>query len=249
MKLHNKKRLFKLIFSIKEKNIGIVRKLKSKIFYNLTFNYLRNNFQLINKLMYIKNLSLSNVLINNSYKFYDYKIYNDLFILNYINTFLNDPSKLTFLLNKNQKPLTFISIIKSLIFSNNSFIKLIKTHKLLIKNNIYTLFFVLFYYFNINNDSYNLFLKFNKKKNKNYFFNLKTKLLNNITIKQKFLFFFKNIIMFFYKFSLIKKNKKKMLNLLLNEPKKEIIKYKFIDFLKKKKINKFNSFLKKKKKF
>lgn len=235
-----KKQLFKLIFNIKEKNIGLINKFKSKIFYNLTFNYIKNNFQLINKLIIIKKLSLSNLLINNSYKFYDFKIYNDLFILNYIAMHLNDPLKSTFVLNKNQKPLTIISIIKKLIFSNNSFIRLIKTNKTFLKQNIYSLFFVLFYYFNINNESYNLFLKFNKKKNKKNIFNLKKSLLISPNIRNKFLFFFKNIIMFFYKFSLVKKNKKKMLKFLLNKKDKKKLQLKIINYLNKKNKKKLN---------
>ena len=46
-----KKTKLKLFLKIKEKNIIYCKKLTSKIFYNLTYIYIKNNFLLINKLI------------------------------------------------------------------------------------------------------------------------------------------------------------------------------------------------------
>jgi hypothetical protein len=237
--LLKKKKKIKLLLNIKQKNIISCKKLISKIFYNLTYIYIKNNFSLINKLLSFK--ILANVLKINHYKFVDNEIYNDLFILKYLTENLIDKSKTTININKNKKSLTINTILKKFLFSNISSFRFLKDEKKFLKNNIYNLYFFLFYYYIKNNSYYNLFLKTNqlKKKKKLITFNIFLKK----NLKQSFKFFFKNIIMFLYKFSLIKNKKQKLLKLLKKSKEKK--KYKFFFYKKKYKFH----FLKKKNKF
>ena len=228
--LHKKK--CKLFLKIKEKNIIRCKKLTSKIFYNLTYIYIKNNFLLINKL--IQYNSFSKILQKKFYFYNDLNVSNDLFILNYLDYNFNNKSKTTININKAKKPLSIISILKKIIFSNNSFFRLLKNEKSFIKTNIYNIFFFLFYYYMINSLSYISFLKFNNIKKKNSFFTLNLFLKKNL--KKSFKFFFKNIIMFLYKFSLIKHKKKKFFKILKKNKKIIYKKYNLIYKNRKKKL-------------
>jgi hypothetical protein len=135
-------------------------------------------------------------------------IYNDLFILNYLDHNFNNKAKTTININKTKKPLSIISVLKKIIFSNKFFFRLLKTEKSFLKINIYNVYFFLFYYYMINSLSYISFLKFNNIKKNKSIFTLNLFLKKNL--KKSFKFFFKNIIMFLYKFSLIKHKKKKI---------------------------------------
>ena len=225
--LLKKKKKLKLLLNIKQKNIINCKKLISKIFYNLTYIYIKNNFSLINKLLNFK--SLANILLKNHYKFVDNEIYNDLFILKYLNENLIDKDKTNININKNKKSITINTILKKFLFSNSFHFRFLKDEKKFLKTNIYNLFFFLFYYYMKNNSYYSLFLKTNQlqKKKKLITFNIFLKK----NLKQSFKFFFKNIIMFLYKFSLIKNKKQKLLKLLKKSKNK--LRYKFI-FSKKK---------------
>ena len=86
-----KKKKLKLYLKIKEKNLIYCQKLKSKIFYNLTYIYIKNNFLLINKL--IQYNTISNIIFKNAYILNDLNVYNDLFILNYIDGNFNNKAK------------------------------------------------------------------------------------------------------------------------------------------------------------
>jgi hypothetical protein len=208
LKLLQKKKI-KLFLKIKEKNIILCTKLTSKIFYNLTYIYIKNNFLLINKLL--KYNTFSNIITKNSYILNDLNVYNDLFILNYLDNNFNNKAKTMININKTKKPLSIILILKKIIFSNKSFFRLLKNEKNFLKLNIYNIYFFLFYYYMINSLSYISFLKFNNLKKKQSIFTLNIFLKKNL--KKSFKFFFKNIIMFLYKFSLIKHKKKKFFNL------------------------------------
>jgi hypothetical protein len=227
----------KLFLKVKAKNHIRSKKLISKIFYNLTYAYIKNNFSLINKL--IKFSSFSNVLLMNHYNLIDNIMYNDLFILNYLDNNLNNKMKTMININKNKKPLSIITILKRIIFSNKKFFRLIKNEKSFLKINIYNIYFFLFYYYMTNSLHYVSFLKFNNLKKKNSLFTLNIFLKKNL--KRSFKFFFKNIIMFLYKFSLIKTKKKKLFKTLLRKQKRihKIINYKNIYYFKKKKIRFF----------
>ena len=161
----NKKKL-KLLLNIKKKNIISCKKLISKIFYNLTYIYIKNNFSLINKL--IKFNSLANILLKNHYKFVDNEIYNDLFILKYLTINLSDKINI----NKNKKQDVINIILKKFLFSHISIFRFLKDEKKNLKNNIYNLYFFLFYYYIKNNSYYNLFLKTNQLKKKKNMINL-----------------------------------------------------------------------------
>src|SRR3990167_3518905 len=109
-------------------------------------------------------------------------------------------------INKTKKPLSIILILKKIIFSNKNFIRLLKTEKSFLKLNIYNIYFFLFYFYMINSLSYISFVKFNNLKLKKSLFTLNLFLKKDL--KKSFKFFFKNIIIFLYKFSLIKYVKK-----------------------------------------
>lgn len=200
----------KLTLRIKLKNHINSKKLISKIFYNLNYGYIKNNFSLINKL--IKFSSFSNILLMNHYNFMDNIMYNDLFILNYLDNNLNNKMKTMITINKNKKPLSIINVLKRIIFSNKKFFRLIKNEKSFLKLNIYNIYFFLFYYYMINSLQYVSFLKLNNLKRKKSLFTLN--IFSKKKLKQSFKFFFKNIILFLYKFSLIKNKKKKIFNIL-----------------------------------
>jgi len=217
--LKNKK--FKLFLKIKEKNVIRCKKLTSKIFYNLTYIYIKNNFLLINKL--IQYNTFSNIILKNSYTLNDLNLYNDLFILNYLDNNVNNKTKIMININKTKKPLSIITILKKIIFSNKNYFRLIKNEKKFLKINIYNIYFFLFYYYMINSLSYISFLKFNNLKKKKSIFTLNLFLKKNL--KKSFKFFFKNIIMFLYKFSLIKHKKKKFFTLFTKRPKTIYKKY------------------------
>jgi hypothetical protein len=216
-----KKTKLKLFLKIKEKNIIYCKKLTSKIFYNLTYIYIKNNFLLINKL--IQYNTISNILLKNAYILNESNIYNDLFILNYLDSNLNNKAKTMIHVYKTKKPLSIILILKKIIFSTKTFFRLLKNEKAFLKLNIYNIYFFLFYYYMINSSSYNSFLKFNNLKMKKSLFTLNIFLKKNL--KQSFKFFFKNIIMFLYKFSLVKHKKKKFFTLLRKNNKKIYKKY------------------------
>src|SRR3990167_766313 len=96
--LQNKK--IKLFLKIKEKNVIHCKKLTSKIFYNLTYIYIKNNFLLINKL--IQYNTFSNIISKKPYILNDLNIYNDSFILknNLIFLFCNNFNRrIYFILN------------------------------------------------------------------------------------------------------------------------------------------------------
>jgi hypothetical protein len=205
-----KKTKLKLFLKIKEKNIIYCKKLTSKIFYNLTYIYIKNNFLLINKL--IQYNTISKIIFKNAYILNDLNIYNDLFILNYLDSNINNKAKTMIQVYKTKKPLSIILILKKILFSTKSFFRLLKNEKAFLKINIYNIFFILFYYYITNSLSYTSFLKFNNLKKKKSLFTLNIFLKKNL--KQSFKFFFKNIIMFLYKFSLIKHKKKKFFTLL-----------------------------------
>jgi hypothetical protein len=229
LKLLQKKK-FKLFLKIKEKNVIRCKKLTSKIFYNLTYIYIKNNFLLINKLL--KYNSFSNVISKNSYILNDLNISNDLFIINYLDNSFNNQAKTMININKTKKPLPVILILKKILFSNKNFFRLLKNEKNFLKINIYNIYFFLFYYYMINSLSYISFLKFNNLKKKKNFFTLNLFLKKNL--KKSFKFFFKNIIMFLYKFSLIKHKKKKFFTLFTKRPKTLFKKFHLI-FLNRKK--------------
>jgi hypothetical protein len=214
-----KKTKLKLFLKIKEKNIIHCKKLTSKIFYNLTYIYIKNNFLLINKL--IQYNTISKIIFKNAYILNDLNIYNDLFILNYLNSNFNNKAKTMIQVYKTKKPLSIILLLKKIIFSTKSFFRLLKNEKAFLKLNIYNIYFFLFYYYMINSSSYNSFLKFNNLKKNKSLFTLNIFLKKNL--KQSFKFFFKNIIMFIYKFSLIKHKKKKFFTL-FKKTKKRIFK-------------------------
>src|SRR3990167_7088962 len=134
-------------------------------------------------------------------------------------------------INKTKKPLSIILILKKIIFSNKNFIRLLKTEKSFLKLNIYNIYFFLFYFYMINSLSYISFVKFNNLKLKKSLFTLNLFLKKDL--KKSFKFFFKNIIMFLYKFSVIKHKKRKFFTLFTNKTKK--IYNKFKKALKKKK--------------
>ena len=201
-----KKKKIKLFLKIKNKNIIHCKKLTSKIFYNLTYIYIKNNFLLINKL--IKYNTFSNITLKKHYILNDLHVYNDLFILNYLDNNLNNKAKTMININKTKKPLSIILILKKIIFSNKKFFRLLKNEKNFLKINIYNIYFFLFYYYMVNSLSYITFSKLNKLKTNKSIFTLNLFLKKNL--KRSFKFFFKNIIMFFYKFSLIKNKKKKI---------------------------------------
>ena len=77
-----KKKKIKIFLKIKGKNIINCKKLTSKIFYNLTYIYIKTNFLLINKL--IKYNSFCKNIFKTNYNLLDSTIYNDSFILNYL---------------------------------------------------------------------------------------------------------------------------------------------------------------------
>ena len=212
--LKNKK--IKLFLKIKEKNIICSKKLTSKIFYNLTYMYIKNNFLLINKL--IKYNTFSNKILQKNYILNDLNVYDDLFILKFLDNNFNNKSKTMININKNKKPLSIILILKKIIFSNKLFF-------LLLKN--YNIYFFFFYYYIINSLSYISFLKLNNFKFKTNFFTLNLFLKKNL--KRSFKFFFKNIIMFLYKYSLIKHKRKRLFKCF---KKKKIQFLKIINFLK-----------------
>lgn len=201
-----KKKKIKLFLKIKEKNFINCKKLKSKIFYNLNYIYIKNNFLLINNLL--KYNTFSNVIFKKNYILNDLNRYNDSFILNYLDTKFNNKAKTMIHVNKTKKPLSIILILKKIIFSNKRFFRLLKSEKSFLKLNIYNIYFFLFYYYMINSLAYISFLKFNNLKKKKSLFILNLFLKKNL--KKSFKFFFKNIIMFLYKFSLIKHKKKKL---------------------------------------
>ena len=220
--LKNKK--IKLFLKIKEKNIICSKKLTSKIFYNLTYMYIKNNFLLINKL--IKYNTFSNKILQKNYILNDLNVYDDLFILKFLDNNFNNKSKTMININKNKKPLSIILILKKIIFSNKLFFRLLKNEKAFLKLNIYNIYFFLFYYYMINSLSYISFLKLNNFKFKTNFFTLNLFLKKNL--KRSFKFFFKNIIMFLYKYSLIK-HKRKRLFKCFKKKKNSIFKnYKFL---------------------
>ena len=216
-----KKTKLKLFLKIKEKNIIYCKKLTSKIFYNLTYIYIKNNFLLINKL--IQYHTISKIIFKNAYILNDLNVYNDLFILNYLDLNFNNKAKTMIQIYKKKKPLSIILILKKIIFSNKSFFRLLKNEKSFLKLNIYNIFFFLFYYYIINTNSYNSFLKYNNLKTKKSLFTFNIFFKKNL--KQSFKFFFKNIIMFLYKFSLIKHKKKKFFTLFKKKTKKIYKKY------------------------
>jgi hypothetical protein len=201
-----KKKKIKLFLKIKEKNIICSKKLTSKIFYNLTYIYIKNNFLLINKL--IKYNTFSNKVLQKNYILNDLNVYDDLFILKFLDNNFNNKSKTMININKNKKPLSIILLLKKIIFSNKLFFRLLKNEKAFLKLNIYNIYFFLFYYYMINSLSYISFLKLNKFKLKTNFFTLNLFLKKNL--KKSFKFFFKNIIMFLYKYSLIKHKRRKL---------------------------------------
>jgi hypothetical protein len=162
------KKKFKLYLKIKEKNLIYCQKLKSKIFYNLTYIYIKNNFLLINKL--IQYNTISNIIFKNAYILNDLNVYNDLFILNYIDGNFNNKAKTMIQPNKTKKPLSILLILKKIIFSNKFFFRLLKNEKAFLKKNIYNIFFFLFYYYMINSLTYISFLKFNNIKKKKSLF-------------------------------------------------------------------------------
>ena len=217
--LQNKK--IKLFLKIKEKNVIHCKKLTSKIFYNLTYIYIKNNFLLINKL--IQYNTFSNIISKKPYILNDLNIYNDSFILNYLDHNLNNKAKTMININKTKKPLSIILILKKIIFSNKNFIRLLKTEKSFLKLNIYNIYFFLFYFYMINSLSYISFVKFNNLKLKKSLFTLNLFLKKDL--KKSFKFFFKNIIMFLYKFSVIKHKKRKFFTLFTNKTKKIYKKY------------------------
>ena len=201
-----KKKQIKLFLKIKQKNFINCKKLKSKIFYNLTYIYIKNNFLLINKLM--KYNTFSNIILKKNYILNDSFVYNDLFILNYLDNNLNNKKKLMININKNKKPLSIILLLKKILFSNKKLFRFLKNEKAFLKINIYNIYFILFYHYMINSFSYNSFLKINNLKNKKLFFTSNLFLKKNL--KRSFKFFFKNIIMFLYKYSLIKHKRKRL---------------------------------------
>ena len=139
-------------------------------------------------------------------------------------------------INKNKKPLSIILLLKKILFSNKKLFRFLKNEKAFLKINIYNIYFILFYHYMINSFSYNSFLKINNLKNKKLFFT------SNL---------FKNIIMFLYKFSLIKKKKKRFFSIF--RKKKYIYKDFKISYLGKKNIVYFRKkgrfFSKRKKKY
>lgn len=221
------KKKFKLYLKIKEKNLIYCQKLKSKIFYNLTYIYIKNNFLLINKL--IQYNTISNIIFKNAYILNDLNVYNDLFILNYIDGNFNNKAKTMIQPNKTKKPLSILLILKKIIFSNKFFFRLLKNEKAFLKKNIYNIFFFLFYYYMINSLTYISFLKFNNIKKKKSLFTVNLFLKKNL--KKSFKFFFKNIIMFLYKVSFIKPKKQSLINYLLIKRIKPIWRHKSSDIL------------------
>lgn len=201
-----KKKKIKLFLKIKNKHNIHCKKLTSKIFYNLTYIYIKNNFLLINKLIKIN--FLSNFLFKKHYILNDNENSNDLFILNYLDTNFNNKFKTMININKNKKPLSIITLLKKIIFSHKKFFRLLKNEKKFLKLNLYHIFFFLFYYYMLNSFSYLTFIKINKKKKKNSLFTLNLFLKKKL--KRSFKFFFKNIIMFLYKYSTIKNKKRKL---------------------------------------
>jgi hypothetical protein len=135
-------------------------------------------------------------------------------------------------INKTKKPLSIILILKKIIFSNKNFFRLLKNEKNFLKLNIYNIYFFLFYYYMINSLSYISFLKFNHLKRKQSIFTLNLFLKKNL--KRSFKFFFKNIIMFLYKFSLIKHKNKKFFSL-FNKSQNTIFKKHHVIFVNRKK--------------
>lgn len=93
-----KKKKIKLFLKIKEKNFINCKKLKSKIFYNLNYIYIKNNFLLINKL--INYNTFLNIIFKKKFILNDLNIYNDLFILNYLDNNFNNKSKTMIHINK-----------------------------------------------------------------------------------------------------------------------------------------------------
>lgn len=218
-----KKKKLKLFLKIKERSIIRCKKLTSKIFYNLTYIYIKNNFLLINKLLNVN--FLQNSLLKTHYNFKTYENINDLFILNYLDNNFNNKSKTMITVNKTKKPLSIITVLKKIIFSKRKFFRLIKNEKKFLKLNIYNIYFFLFYYYMNHSFSYLNFYKINNNKNrkkKNLFFTLNIFLKKNL--KKSFKFFFKNIIMFLYKYSLIKNKKKKLFKIIVNKKRKKIFK-------------------------
>jgi hypothetical protein len=242
-----KKKKIKIFLKIKGKNIINCKKLTSKIFYNLTYIYIKTNFLLINKL--IKYNSFCKNIFKTNYNLLDSTIYNDSFILNYLDNNLNNKKKLMININKNKKPLSIILLLKKILFSNKKLFRFLKNEKAFLKINIYNIYFILFYHYMINSFSYNSFLKINNLKNKKLFFTSNLFLKKNL--KRSFKFFFKNIIMFLYKFSLIKKKKKRFFSIF--RKKKYIYKDFKISYLGKKNIVYFRKkgrfFSKRKKKY
>mgnify|MGYP001492376274 CR=1 FL=1 len=220
--LKNKK--IKLFLKIKEKSIICSKKLTSKIFYNLTYIYIKNNFLLINKL--IKYNTFSNKILQKNYILNDLNVYDDLFILNFLDHNFNNKSKTMININKTKKPLSIISLLKKIIFSNKLFFRLLKNEKAFLKLNIYNIYFFLFYYYMINSLSYISFLKLNKFKVKKSIFTLNLFLKKNL--KKSFKFFFKNIIMFLYKYSLIKHKRKKLFKCFKKKKNSIFKNYKFL---------------------
>src|SRR3990167_10986477 len=110
--LQNKK--IKLFLKIKEKNVIHCKKLTSKIFYNLTYIYIKNNFLLINKL--IQYNTFSNIISKKPYILNDLNIYTDSFILNYLDNNLNNKAKTIININKKQKSIKNNLLLTKIIF-------------------------------------------------------------------------------------------------------------------------------------
>src|SRR3990167_3803616 len=139
--LQNKK--IKLFLKIKEKNVIHCKKLTSKIFYNLTYIYIKNNFLLINKL--IQYNTFSNIISKKPYILNDLNIYNDSFILNYLDHNLNNKAKTMININKTKKPLSIILSFKKDFSVFNNRIKFLFEKIIFVKIKIiYNGFFVLF---------------------------------------------------------------------------------------------------------
>src|SRR3990167_1468956 len=95
--LQNKK--IKLFLKIKEKNVIHCKKLTSKIIYKL-----------------IQYNTFSNIISKKPYILNDLNIYNDSFILNYLDHNLNNKAKTMININKTKQPLSLILILKKIFF-------------------------------------------------------------------------------------------------------------------------------------
>src|SRR3990167_1470258 len=79
----------------------------------------KNNFLLINKL--IQYNTFSNIISKKPYIFNDLNIYNDSFILNYLDHNLNNKEKTMININKTKKLLSIILILKKIKIIDNGF--------------------------------------------------------------------------------------------------------------------------------